>query len=186
MKQFKRKKQKRTKSRKRKHKKKQVKAYTQSIPTFADYFGDILFEDIEEWSIPHPNQELWFRRTVETVCGKSLSTQTLEFLDELYQKSNDVVMRGLLARQIHLLRYEYLQSFKEYSDRALILLAEREKLFDKWEGIYILGCFGGSRALAYLRKQLNKEKEQLLLQTIKRAVDKIEKNTAIQTLEQRF
>ena len=87
---------------------------------------------------------------------------------------------------MYLLNHEYLQSFREYSDRALIQLAERENLFDKWEGVYFLGCYGGGSALDYLHKKLKKEKDQILLQTIKRAIVKIEKNIDTKKLERGF
>lgn len=175
------------KSKKRKIKKKKFKVSQKaSFPTLADYFRDYIFETTEDWSIENPNNEIWMRNQIKTICNKSLSTQTIKFLGELYEKTNDVVMRGLLARKIYLLRKDYLSSYKEYSDRALILLAERKKLVDKWEGIYILGCFGGTSALEYLKEQLIKEKDQLLIQTIKRAIYKIEKGIEIKTLERGF
>ncbi|MFQ5863769.1 MAG: hypothetical protein ACE5IW_00910 [bacterium] len=183
MKPSKRKTQKRKKSKKRKAKKKQVKAHAKSIPTFADYYRDDLFETYPEWSIPHPNHELWIRRHIENLLYRPLSTQSVILLEELYQETNDVVLRALLAKRIHILRRDYLQSFREYSDRALILLAEREKMFDKWEGIHILGCFGGSSAVEYLRKRLDNEKNQLMIRTIKRALYKIEKNIETKAYE---
>lgn len=182
----KRKKQKRRKPKKTKAKKKQMKTYTKSIPTSADYYRETLFYELEEWRLPHPNQELWFRRNVEALCIKSLSTQAVALLEELYCKTDDVVLRGMLAKKMYLLNHEYLQSFREYSDRALIQLAERENLFDKWEGVYFLGCYGSGGALDYLNKKLEKEKDQILIQTIKRAIVKIEKNIDTKKLERGF
>ncbi|MFQ5769001.1 MAG: hypothetical protein ACE5HX_00590 [bacterium] len=170
-----RKKQKRKKPKKTKAKKKQAKTHTKYIPTSVDYYRETLFYELEEWRLPHPNQELWFRRNVEALCRKALSTQVKVLLDELYQKIDDVVLRGMLAKKMYLLNRDYLQSFHEYSDRALIQLAERENLFDKWEGIYILGCYGGRVALEYLRKRMKTEKAPLLIQTIRNAIYKIEK-----------
>lgn len=174
------------KAKKRKDKKRRIAASKKSYPTFADYFRDMIFETNKEWYVHHPNHELWFRKQLEYLFSKSLSTQTIHLLEELYQITDAVVLRSVLARRIHLLRVDYLHSFREYSDRALILLTERKKLFDKWEGIYILGCFGGRSAFDYLCKRLTKEKNQLLIQTIKRAIFKIEKNIKAKTLERGF
>ncbi len=154
-------------------KKKKVKPAQPAFYTVSDYFRATLFSDREPWHINHPTNEFWQQRQILALCKKSLSTQTLEVLEELYQRTNDPLLRGLLARKSYLLRINYLQSYKEYSDRALILLTQRENLFDKWEGIYILGCFGTKNALPYLKERLTHENNRLLIQAIERAITKI-------------
>ena len=108
-----------------------------------------------------------------TDCG---STTTKAILIELSTATDDAFTRSLLVKKIYALRVGYLQSFKEYSDRALILVAEREKEFDQWEGIYILGCFGKDGALKYLQTRTATEQNKLLRQTIERAIEKIKIN----------
>ncbi|TDI82210.1 MAG: hypothetical protein E2O79_06830 [Caldithrix sp.] len=97
----------------------------------------------------------------------------IPFLGKLSTVTADAFTRTLLAKKIYALQVGYLQSFKEYSDRALIRLAEREKEFDQWEGIYILGCFGKDSVLKYLQARAATEQNKLLLQTIRRAIEKV-------------
>ncbi|TDI85959.1 MAG: hypothetical protein E2O76_08790 [Caldithrix sp.] len=141
-----------------------------------DYFHDIILGGFNELNIKHPNDELWLNHQIRVLCKKSSSTQLIPFLGKLCTATDDAFTRSLLARKIHELQTGYLQSFKEYSDRALILLAEREKEFDQWEGIYILGCFGKDSALKYLETRAVTEQNKLLRQTIARASEKIKIN----------
>ncbi|MCG8604834.1 hypothetical protein MJD09_07540, partial [bacterium] len=53
---------------------------------------------------------------------------------------------------------------------------QRENLFDKWEGIYILGYYGGERTIPYLHNLLSNENNSLLTQTIERSIHRIEEN----------
>ncbi|MFQ5652155.1 MAG: hypothetical protein ACE5IY_19675, partial [bacterium] len=124
-------------------------------------------------AIVHPRNDLWQRQQILTLCRKRLSTQTVAALETLYASTGDVVCRQQLARKIHLLRRDYLDAHREYSDRRLVMLAERENLFDKWEGIHILGCFGGDEALQYLKERLGTEDEPLLEHTIRQAMKKL-------------
>ena len=142
----------------------------------ADYFHDIILGGFKELNIKHPNDELWLNHKIRVLCKKSSSTQLIPFLGKLCTATDDAFTRSLLAKKIHELQTGYLQSFKEYSDRALILLAEREKEFDQWEGIYILGCFGKDGALKYLQTRTATEQNKLLRQTIERAIEKIKIN----------
>ena len=57
-------------------------------------------------------------------------------------------------------------------------------MFDKWEGIYILGCFATKKAIAYLKERRTAEQSKLLIQAIDRAIQKIEFN-AIKKLQER-
>jgi hypothetical protein len=156
---------------------KRNKREAKSFPVSAsEYFRQDIFGHEEQWHTRHPNRELWLRHQIEVLCKKRLGTQLVQFLDELLAKTDDAVSRGLLVRKCHLLKIDHLQSFKEYSDRALILLTQREKLFDKWEGIYILGYYGGKRAIPYLRELLSNENNLLLTQTIERSILRIEEN----------
>ena len=144
--------------------------------SISDYFHKIILGGFEELDIKHPNEELWLNHQIRMLCKKSSSTRLIPFLGKLSTATDDAFTRSLLAKKIHALQVGYLQSFKEYSDRALILLTEREKEFDQWEGIYILGCFGKDGALKYLQTRAAKEPNKLLLQTIERAIEKIEIN----------
>ena len=160
----------------RKIKKKNRKNRNAPIKTnlsVTDYFHDIILGGFNELNIKHPNDELWLNHQIRVLCKKSSSTQLIPFLGKLCTASDDPFTRSLLAKKIHELQTGYLQSFKEYSDRALIRLAEREKEFDQWEGIYILGCFGKDSALTYLQTRAATEQNKLLLQTIKRAIEKV-------------
>ena len=141
-----------------------------------EYFDKIILGGLEELCIKHPNDELWLNHQIKMLCKKSSSTQLIPFLEKLSQATKDPFIKSLLAKKIYALQTGYLQSFKEYSDRALILLAEREKEFDQWEGIYILGCFGKDGALKYLKTRAATEENKLLLQTIVRASEKIRIN----------
>lgn len=143
---------------------------------FSDFFRHTVLDDYADWSIKHPNNELWFRNQAAELCRKRLSTAAIPLLEDLYANIQNAFARGLLAKEIYYLRKQYLLSFKEYSDRALILLCERENFFDIWEGIYILGCFGGDAALKYLNKRLHNESDRLLSDTIKRSIQKIKIN----------
>jgi len=158
-----------------KGKRKKSRSYRKVLPTVGNYYQDLILIPSREkiLDIKHPNHELWFRNQIAALCRKALSTQTVELLEKLSETTEDAFSRGLLAKKIHLLRVGYLQSFKEYSDRALTLLAEREKEFDQWEGIYILGCFGKDSALKYLQTRAATEPNKLLLQTIKRAIENV-------------
>lgn len=170
---------KRKKKKQAKKKSKKGRSHWKALPTVEDYYQDIiLIPESKEAAleIKHPNRQLWLRNQIAALCRKALSTQTVEFLERLSKTTEDAFSRGLLAKKSHLLRVGYLQSFKEYSDHALILLAEREKEFDQWEGIYLLGCFGKDGALKYLHTRAATEQTKLLRQTIERAIEKIKIN----------
>lgn len=124
----------------------------------------------------HPNDQLWFRGQCLAVCRKRLSTGTVVLLEALQSESDDPISRKMLARKSYTLRKEYLASFKEYSDRALILRCERGNLFDQWEGIFILGSFGGTEGTKYLRSRLNSEQNEVLRQVISRSIERIQEN----------
>ena len=157
-------------------KKKNKKSPTKPKFGITEYFDEIILDGFEEPNIKHPNNELWLNHQIKMLCKKSSSTQLIPFLEKLSTATDDSFTKGLLAKKILALQTGYLQSFKEYSDRALILLAEREKEFDQWEGIYILGCFGKDGALKYLKTRAATEENKLLFQTIVRASEKIRIN----------
>ncbi len=142
--------------------------------TVLTYYWNLVAEVTAEPGIPHPNRELYLRTQIHHLIRKSLGTRTVEVLERLYELTEDSLDRVRLAKKALALRRGYLEWHKEFSDRALIRLSEREKLFDKWEGIYILGCFGGERAKAYLEKQLTVETDALLAQVMSRSIAKIE------------
>lgn len=137
----------------------------------SDYLRREIISSAEPWL--EQDLELQVRDRIIKLCRRPLSTQTVSFLEELYDGSGDAVVRSLLARKCCALRRDYLQSFREYSDRALFLLAQRENFVDKWEGIYILGCYGSERAIPELQKWRVSETDQLLIRTIGRAIEKI-------------
>lgn len=151
-----------------------------------EYFDDFILGGYEELEIKHPNNEIWLSNQIRLLCRKSSSTQLIPLLVNLSAVTRDDLTRAMLAKEMYQLRVGYLESFKEYSDRALILLAERENEFDRWEGIYILGCFGKDGALKYLQTRLSTEANQLLAQTINRAIEKIEINKEKRKRERGF
>lgn len=132
------------------------------------------------------NDEIAQREQILGLCRKRLSTEMVGLLAELHAESDDCVIRSALARKIHELRRGYLQSHKEYSDRRLIMLAERDNLFDKWEGIYILGCFGGSEALRFARARLQEETDSVLRQALQQAICRIERTQEKKKRERGF
>lgn len=139
-----------------------------------DYYWEVLFEEVPEYDMDEMSRLIDFRQKVNYLCRHPLSTRSLPLLQRLYERTEDTTLRSILAKQMYLLRRHYLESYKEYADRALILLVDREKYFDKWEGIYILGCFGGRRALEHAQTRLKKEKDGLLRQTLQRAAARIQ------------
>ncbi|MFQ5604225.1 MAG: hypothetical protein ACE5HS_13240 [bacterium] len=151
-----------------------------------DYFWDEIFLEEGDFENVLPNHEIDFHQNIRAFCNKRLGTSAVRILEALYQKATDVLVRVDLARKIYALQKDYLQSFKEYSDRALMLLTEREKLFDKWEGIYILGCFGSKSTIPYLQKRRAHETNQLLKKTMERAIQKIEINAKKKIRERGF
>ncbi|MFQ5675405.1 MAG: hypothetical protein ACE5G1_05865 [bacterium] len=155
-------------------------------PRATDYFDDLILGGYDELEIKHPTSELWLNDKIRTLCRKTSSTQFVWLLEKLGSSTTDPVVRGMVAKKTHLLRVGYLESFKEYSDRALIRLAEREKEFDQWEGIFILGCFGKQRARNYLQERLNCESNRLLAQTMERAIEKIKINEKKKRRERGF
>ncbi|HEX9654022.1 MAG TPA: hypothetical protein VGA99_09945 [bacterium] len=140
----------------------------------------------EPWQVQHPNNELWERAWIEEVCRRPLSTQAIRFLEDIYERSNDALVRGLLARKSYVLRRDYLKSFREYSDRALILLAKRENFLDKWEGIYILSSFGSERILPEIQTWLNGERNSIVRHALTRAIEKIRRRKKQKTGERGF
>ncbi|MFQ5770217.1 MAG: hypothetical protein ACE5HX_06755 [bacterium] len=157
-----------------------------SFPRSDEYYWNRIFESDEEYLIFHPTIEIHFRNKIEKLCKKPLSTRSVELLERLYQRAEDVMSRSLLAKKILSLQRDYLQSFKWHSDRALIMLAERENLFDKWEGIFILGCFAGKNAIVYLQDLCRKANNELIIQTTERAIQKIELNVKKKIRERGF
>ncbi len=170
----------------RKKKQRSKNLSTESKLSVSDYFDEIILGGFGELTIKHPNDEIWLNHQIKMLCKKSSSTQLIPFLEKLSTVTEDTLTRSLLAKKIHTLQTGYLQSFKEYSDRALILLAEREKEFDQWEGIYILGCFGKDGALKYLKTRAATEQNMLLLQAIQRASEKIKINKKKRKLKRGF
>jgi hypothetical protein len=139
----------------------------------SDYLYSRNFAGDEPWQIQHPTNGLCRRDRIVDVCRQRLSTQAVEFLENLYGTTSDAELRGLLARKSYSLRRDYLRSFREYSDAALMLLSQREKFFDKWEGIFILGCFGTERSISQIQGWLAGETDPVLKQALERAIEKI-------------
>ena len=156
------------------------------FPSTVDYFLEILLQDEDDIFIKHPTNEIWLRNQVLSLCRKPLSTQTVPLLVALSGKTEDGLLRGLLEKKIHLLRTGSLESYKEFSDRALILLTDRETFFEKWEGFYIMGCFGRNASVKFLTGRLEIEFNPLLRQTIKRAIEKIKTRKEKKKLERGF
>ncbi|MFQ5709068.1 MAG: hypothetical protein ACE5HO_16550 [bacterium] len=196
MKRKKRKKQKAVQKNRKKHKARTLKGThsnrivaqkkTPTVKSPTEFYWDNIVDQCEDYRIVEPDHPSLDRRKIEALCNKPLSTGSIALLERLYSKTEDVVLRSMLAKKSYMMRRDYLQSYKEYSDRALILLAERKKYLDKWEGIYILGCFGSGSALKYLRGLLETEEERLLINTIKRAMQKIETNAEARNKERGF
>lgn len=155
------------------------------IPDLGEFHRDVTFR-AAPWAIVHPSRQSWWQEEVLQLCRQRLSTGTLPLLEQLYGETSDPFLRGVLARKIHWLRLEYLRSFKEHSDRALILLTHHEKLVDKWEGIYILGEYGRGTALKYLQALATEKNEQLLQQAIQRSIQKIKNNIKRKQSEKGF
>lgn len=141
--------------------------------TSADYYRDQILLPLEELEIRHPTNRDWFNNQIITLCRKRLSTSNVEFLEVCYERCEAAYGHKLLARRIHLLRVEYLQSFKEFSARRLIMLAERENFKDRWEGIYLLGTFGGSQAHEYLKRKMANERDPFIESAMKQAKARI-------------
>lgn len=157
-----------------------------SFPNITDYYRENILAESESLGDEYPNSQVLLSKQITALCKKSLSTGSVPLLEELYLKTEDAFLRKLLAKKIYSLRVDYLKSFKEYSDRRLIMLAQRENLFDKWEGIYILGCFGGDEALKYLRERSQTEKNKLLAETIIQSIHRINKNKQQKKSERGF
>ncbi len=151
-----------------------------------DFYDELVRELSDSDALRHPTRELYFRARVDALLRKRLSTRLVRVLEALYRLAPDPITRSRLARKSLLLQRDYLNSFKEYSDRALIRLAERENLFDKWEGFYILAWFGGKTAKAYLVERLNQEEEGLLRQVMEWGIGRIELNLRKRAQERGF
>jgi hypothetical protein len=104
----------------------------------------------------------------------------------LQAETDDAICRKLLAVKSYLLRRGYLQSFKEYSDRALILRCAEGNLFDQWEGIFILGSFGGTEGVKYLRSRLKTAPDDILRHAIRRSIERIGENRERKRKERGF
>ena len=152
------------------------KVNKQILPKSAvDFYREDIIKQLNDLEIKHPNQTQWLKSKILAFCSKRLSTGLVTVLEELYQMANDAYCRKLVARKIHSLQVDYLMSFKEYSDRRLIMLAERQNIFDKWEGIYILGCFGGDEAQRYLEEKKPTERNPLFAHVMQQAILKIKR-----------
>lgn len=154
--------------------------------SLGEFHRQVTFDRDILWSIQHPSTQSWWQSHVVNICKQRLSTGTIPFLERLYAETSDSVLRGILARKIHWLRVEYLRSFREHSDRALILRAERKNLVDKWEGIYILGVYGRGTALKYLQALATQKNEQLLQFAIQRSIQKVKNNIKKKQSEKGF
>lgn len=142
-----------------------------------EYLHDsILKSNQNQISFRHPNNYLWLREQCLLVCRKRLSTGNVFLLEALQVETSDPMSRKRLAVKSYLLRKEFLQSFKEFSDRALILRCERGNLFDQWEGIFILGSFGGTEGVKYLLSRLKTESNEILRHVICRSMERIREN----------
>lgn len=139
------------------------------------YYHEQILVHADSLECKHPNDEDWLRREIILLCGKRLSTAAVPLLEGLYAKTSDVFCRKLLARKIHALRQDYLNSFKEYSDRRLLMLLDRDNFFDKWEGVYILGRFGKGEALQRLQELAAGEKDPAMQHALIAAARRIEK-----------
>lgn len=139
------------------------------------YYHEQILVHADSLECKHPNDEDWLRNEIVLLCGKRLSTAAVPLLERLYAKTSDAFCRKLLARKIHALRQDYLNSFKEYSDRRLLMLLDGDNFFDKWEGVYILGKFGRGEALQCLQELAAGEKEPVLQHALVAAARRIEK-----------
>lgn len=150
-----------------------------AIRTALDYYRLQIYGRMDLLGCPHPNRTLWLRKQLLLFCKKRLSTACIPLLEEFSETTEDAIVRKLLVRKSFQLRKDYLNSFKEYSDRRLILLTQRSNLLENWEGIYILGCFGGDDALSYLNDRFQVEPDPTLMHALRQAMLRIErrKNT---------
>ncbi|RMF61826.1 MAG: hypothetical protein D6743_13060 [Calditrichaeota bacterium] len=155
-------------------------------PAAASFYEQMLLLPAAGQEIKHPTSEIWLTRQLEKLCQKRLSTQMVGLLERLVALSDGPVTRSMLLKKALKLRKDYLDSFKEYSDRALILLTQREKRFDKWEGIHILGCFGKEGARKYLQERAEAEPDPLLKAAMFHAAEKITSNLERRKRERGF
>lgn len=144
--------------------------------TVAGYYRSEILLPLRQPALLHPTPCLWLREQVRRICRKRVGTELAAFLNELAEESNDSIVRSALFKKCLELRRGYLESHKEYSDRRLIMLAERHNLFDKWEGIHILGCYGKETAQRYLQEAIAQEKDEMLSHAMRNALRKIEAN----------
>jgi len=120
-----------------------------------------------------PGAEGRLQRLVAELVERQLSTRAVEYLEELYDRLPDAGLRAMVARRAYRLRREYMVSFKEFSDRALIQLAKRSDRAAQWEGLYLLGTYGGQGALQFLQEGLENGFEPALAQAARVAIRKI-------------
>jgi hypothetical protein len=126
------------------------------------------------------------RLLVTQLIQRRLSTGAVGYLEELYDRLPSVELRTMVAKRAHQLRREYLASYKEFSDRALIQLSRRDLLLEKWEGIYLLGYFGGGDAQRYLTRCLRDGLDAPLKQAAETAIVKIERRRQAKLRERGF
>jgi hypothetical protein len=120
------------------------------------------------------------------LVGRQLSTRAVDYLEDLYERLPNPGLRALVARRAHTLRRDYLMSYKEFSDRALILLAEREGEIAQWEGIFLIGCFGGRSAQKYLEQRLADGLASPLREAAEVAIRKVVRRREVKRLERGF
>jgi len=149
------------------------------------YIESILYE-LDTFEVKHPNRERWLRDKVFRLLSQRLSTGKVELLEELYSECDDDFTRKLLARKSYTLRHDYLMSHKEFSDRRLIMFAERETFAEKWEGIYLLGAFGKDKAHQYLAEKIETESNATLRHAMQAAMNKIKRNAEKKKKERGF
>lgn len=142
----------------------------------SEFYNERILDQLDVLEIKHPSRKQWLNHEIFRLFKQRLSTGKIEFLEKIYEVCEDDYTRKLVARQIHILRQDYLKSHKEYSDRRLIMFAEREKFADKWEGIYLLGEFGKDQARQYLAKKIETENDGTLKQAMQTAMIKIKRN----------
>lgn len=144
----------------------------------SDFYNERILEQLDVFEFKHPNKKQWLSHEIFRLFKQKLSTGKIEFLEKIYDVCEDDFTRKLVARRIYLLRQGYLKSHKEYSDRRLIMFAEREKFADKWEGIYLLGEFGKDNSRQYLVEKIKTETDATLKKTMQTAILKIKRNAA--------
>ncbi len=154
------------------------------VPNITDYYSEIFGQLDVFWDEDERGRRQ--EQQILRVCSQRLSTQSVVLLERLYARAGEGFTRKLLARKIYKLRHDYLNSYKEHSDRSLIMLVERDNWFDRWEGVFILGYFGGDAATKYLEERMLHEPCTDLVYAMQQALSRIKRKRKERKLKRGF